>query len=98
MAQYVGKFKCIIMSPNSLVYENEVESVFLTGDDGEYELLAYHYPLLGVLIKGNIVINGVEKLPIRSGVVRFFANECIILIEEDVEETEQVLETTEAKK
>ena len=84
MAQYTGHFKCIILSPRSLVYENEVQSVFLTGDRGEYEVLAYHYPLLGVLIKGDIVINWQEAISIKGGVIKFFANECVILVEEDI--------------
>ena len=83
MATYKGNFKCIILSPKNLVYENEVQSIFLTGDKGEYELLAYHYPLLGVLSKSNIVINWNEEIPIQGGVVRFFANECIMLVEEE---------------
>ena len=82
MVTYKGNFKCIVLSPNELVYEKEVQSVFLTGDKGEFELLAYHYPLLSVLKKSDIIINWNEKIPIQSGVVRFFANECIILIEE----------------
>ncbi len=65
-----------------MIYENEVESVFVAGDSGEYELLAYHYPLLGVLKKSDVVINGSERVPINGGVLRFFANECVILIEE----------------
>ena len=85
MAQYSGNFKCIILSPRSLVYENVINSIFLTGDRGEFEILAYHYPLLGVLVKSNIVINWSEEISIRGGVVRFFANECIILVEEDLE-------------
>ena len=78
----IGNFKCIILSPNRLVYEKEIESVFLTGDTGEYEILAYHYPLLGVLPKGDIIINWQKKIPIDGGIVRFFANECVIMIEE----------------
>ena len=79
---YKPTFKCMILSPNNLIYENEIESIFLTGDQGEYELLPYHYPLLGVLKKSNVIINGKEKIPIEGGVIRFFANECIILAEE----------------
>ena len=89
MAQYKGNFKCIILSPKSLVYENEVQSVFLTGDQGEYELLPYHYPIVSVLTKGDIVINNKEKIPIAGGVMRFFANECTILIEESFEKASQ---------
>ena len=84
MDKYVPKFKCFIISPNKLIYDNEVQSVFLTGDSGEYELLAYHYPLLGVLVKGDVVIDGKEKIPINQGVVRFYANECTILVEESI--------------
>lgn len=81
--KYSGHFKCIILSPNELIYENEIQSIFLTGDRGEFEILAYHYPLLGALKKGDIVINWKEKIPISGGVIRFFANECTILVEED---------------
>ena len=79
-----GSFKCIILSPSNLIYENDVQSIFLTGDQGEYELLAYHYPLLGVLTAGDIVINWEEKIPISGGIVKFFANECVIIIEEKI--------------
>ena len=83
MVQYKGNFKCVILSPNRLIYENEIQSIFLTGDRGEYEILAYHYPLLGVLKKSDIIINWNEKVSIRGGIVRFFANECIVLVEEE---------------
>ena len=85
MVQYKGNFRCVILSPNRLIYENEVQSVFLTGDTGEYEILAYHYPLLGVLKKGDVIVNWSEKIPINGGVVKFFANECIIMAEEQIQ-------------
>ncbi len=82
MSQYKGKFKCTILSPKRLIFEKEVNSVFLQGNDGEYELLAYHYPLLGALKDGEVILDWEEGIPIRKGIVRFFANECIILVEE----------------
>lgn len=81
MADYRITFKCTIMTPDALIYENEVESVFLTGDRGEYELLPYHYPVIGILKPGKIVIDWKESVSIKSGLLRFFANDCIILIE-----------------
>ena len=89
MVGFKGNFKCIIISPDALIYSNEVQSVFLTGDRGEYELLAYHYPLLGVLQKSDVIINWNEKVPINGGVVRFYANECVIMIEERMEFMEE---------
>jgi F0F1-type ATP synthase epsilon subunit len=84
MVKFVPTFKCIILSPNELLYENEIESIFLTGDRGEYELLGYHYPLLGVLKEGDAIINGKDRIHLKGGIVRFFANECIILVEEEI--------------
>lgn len=85
MASPKSNFRCIILSPKNLIYENEVASIFLQGDRGEFELLAYHYPLIGNLVKGEVVIDLDKRIPIKSGIVRFYANECTVLIEETPE-------------
>ena len=84
MVRFKANFRCIILSPRKLIYEDEIQSIFLKGDRGEYEILAYHYPLLGVLKEGDIIINWNEKVYIRGGVIRFFANECTIMVEESI--------------
>ena len=81
----LSNFRCIILSPKNLIYENEVTRLFLRGDRGEFELLAYHYPLVGIVAQGNIVIDLTKRIPVRSGIVRFYANECTVLIEETPE-------------
>ena len=81
--QYKGNFRCVILSAKRLVFEGEINSLFITGDRGEYELLAYHYPLIGV-VKGDIIIDWTKRLLVRGGVVRFFANECNVIVEETV--------------
>ena len=86
MATYKGTFKLTVMTPDALLYENEVHSLFLTGDKGEYELLPYHYPVLGILKEGNIIIDWKESIPIKFGLIRFFANDCIILVEQALKE------------
>ena len=80
--QYKNNFWCTILSPKNVIFENNVNSLFIVGDRSEYELLAYHYPLVGLVKQGNIIIDWKRRLPIRSGILRFFANECTILIEE----------------
>lgn len=82
MAQYKSTFKLSVMTPEALLYQGQVESAFFTGDHGEYELLPYHYPVLGILATGNIIINWSEAVPIKFGLIRFFANDCIVLVEE----------------
>ena len=82
MGSSQGTFKLSIMTPEALLYQNEVESVFFTGDQGEYELLPYHYPVLGILVQSDIIINWREALPVKFGLVKFFANDCVVLVEE----------------
>lgn len=82
MAKFTNKFRCVILSPRNVVFENEVTSLFIMGDRTEYEILAYHYPLIGLVRQGNIIIDWNRNVPIRSGILRFFANECTILVEE----------------
>lgn len=76
------KFKLQIVSLKRMLFNGEVESVYLSGDEGEYELLAYHYPLLGALPEGEIKIHGHENIPVRAGVVLFQDNSCTIILEE----------------
>lgn len=78
-------FRCIILSPKNLVFENEVTSVFISSDKGEFELLSYHHPLVGIVVAGDIVIDQIHRIPVRFGIVRFYANECTLLVEETPE-------------
>jgi len=64
-----------------LIFEDEVNSLYIIGDRTEYELLAYHYPVDRLVQKGDIIIDWKKSVPIRSGILRFFANECTILVE-----------------
>jgi F0F1-type ATP synthase epsilon subunit len=82
MVKFKNNFRCVIISPKNLIFESEVNSLFIMGDRTEYELLAYHYPLIGLVQQGDIIINWKRRVPIRSGILRFFANECTILVEE----------------
>ena len=75
-------FDLTVISPKKVVFEDVVKKVWLDGDDSEFEILSFHQHLLGVLGEGDIVINDKTAIPIKRGVVKFFENKCLILIEE----------------
>ncbi len=75
-------FRLRVMSLIRTLFDGEAESVYLTGDEGEYELLPFHYPLLGALPESEIRIAKHESIPVRAGVISFVDNQCVILIEE----------------
>lgn len=82
MALKVSTFRLQILSLIRMLFEGEVESVYISGDEGEYELLPFHFPLLGAIPEGEIKIAGHEAVLLRAGVVLFQDNQCIIIIEE----------------
>ena len=84
----MNTFRLQVMSLRRVLFDGDVTSVYLSGDEGEYELLPYHYPLLGALPEGDIKIAGKGSVPLRAGVVLFQENRCTIIIEEHEEAEE----------
>lgn len=71
------------MSLKGLAFDDMVESIYLTGDDGEFELLAFHHPLVASIPEGEIRIAGHQSVPIKVGVLSFRNNQCRVLAEVD---------------
>ncbi|HNX90699.1 MAG TPA: hypothetical protein PKY78_01210 [Candidatus Omnitrophota bacterium] len=76
-----GKFKLRVMNPDKTLFEGPVGSVFVQGDKGEFELLAYHYPLMSILAPGRIIIDWQKYIPVKSGIIKFSENDCIAIVE-----------------
>lgn len=74
-------FKLEVLSLKGLIFEEDVNSVYLFGVEGEFELLPYHYPLLAAIGESEIQIKGFDPLPVRLGVVMFRDNQCTIIAE-----------------
>lgn len=73
----------LIMSLKGLAFDDMVESVYLTGDDGEFELLAFHHPLVASIPEGDLKIAYHESIPIKVGILSFKDNCCRIIAEID---------------
>ncbi len=76
-----SKFHLQILSLQGLVFDDLVESVYLTSEEGEFELLAFHHPLVATLIEGEIKIADHASIPIRLGAVSFRENRCYMIVE-----------------
>lgn len=77
----LGKFYLTVLDIDSVIYKNEVSSVFVPGDKGEFELLSCHYPILSLLAKGEIVIDWKEAISINKGILKFLRNDCVAIVE-----------------
>lgn len=72
----------LVLNPRRVVYEGEAGSVVLPGDRGEFEIMDYHVPLVGLLRQGYVTVDWQTRLPIKNGIVKFDRNECVVVIEE----------------
>ena len=76
-------FPLQIVSLKGVVFEDHVESVYLSGSEGEFEILPFHRSLLAGLPEGEIKIAHHDSVPIKVGIVMFKDNKCIIVVEAD---------------
>ena len=78
--------RVIVISLVRALFEGEARSLYLYGDEGEYELLPFHFPLLGALPEGEIKIttptNEIVYIGLRAGVFLMYENCCVIIVEE----------------
>lgn len=81
----LGTFQLKIMDVDCVIYQNDVSNLFAAadhwGEPWEFELLAFHYPVICVLCPGDIVIDWREVVTIKKGILKFFKNECTVLVE-----------------
>lgn len=73
-----------ILSPEKNLYSGDVKSILLPGADGSLGILENHAPLITVLKKGTIKIEGSEGtqlFDVNGGVVEVLKNKVIILAE-----------------
>lgn len=69
-----------LISTEEIVFEGTAGSIVFPGEYGVFEILPYHKPLAGRLIKGNVVIDG-RLYPIRRGLVSLNHNKVTIIVE-----------------
>ena len=69
MANGGGAFSVLITGPERVLYSGTARSAMFPGEQGEFEVLPLHRPLISRLIAGKIVIDG-RTLSIRRGMVQ----------------------------
>ena len=75
-------FKVTVLNPKRVIYEAEAKSVFLPGDQGGFEVLEFHKPVISLLRRGEIVIDWNKYVAITKGVAKMYKNELVALVEE----------------
>ena len=75
--------KVIIVSPEKTLYSGEVEGVEVPGENGRFEVLNNHAPIISSLTAGAVICRGAEPftLEISGGFIEVARNEISICVE-----------------
>ncbi len=77
-----NKIKCSILTPDRVVYEEEVDYIVVPAYDGEMGFLHNHTPLVSELIIGEVKLHtgqGIEYIAIHGGFAELRDNDLVIL-------------------
>lgn len=72
----------VIYTPAKLLFEGKAQSISFPGEQGIFEVLSYHKPIVTRLIGGTIVIDGGKLFPIRCGIAAISMNKATVVVEE----------------
>jgi F-type H+-transporting ATPase subunit epsilon len=79
------KFKLEILTPNGEIFNDDVVSVVLPGEEGEFGVLAGHAALTTLLTSGVIDVEkedkSVESILIKWGVAQISEDKVVVLVE-----------------
>jgi len=69
-----------IINQAQIIFEGVASNVVLPGDYGEFELMQFHWPIVSILTKGEIIIDNMG-FPISRGIARFGEEKLVALVE-----------------
>ncbi len=75
------QFKISIYMRDRMAFEGKAWSVFLPGDLGEFEIMAFHKPVMSLLKEGKVILDQQKEFPVKRGIMRFQNEELVILAE-----------------
>ena len=73
-------FNVTVLDQANVIFNGIANSVVLPGDEGEFEILDFHKPIVSFLKRGDIIIDEMG-FPISRGIIRFYKNQLIALVE-----------------
>ncbi len=71
-----------MLTPDKLLYEGTAISVVLPGEEGVFEVMPYHKPMLSRLVPGRVIIDNKQMFHVRRGIAGVNLNKLSVIVEE----------------
>lgn len=73
-------FNVLVLNPAEIIFEGRARSVTLPGEQGVFEILPYHKPIISRIISGTMLVDE-QAIPVLRGIVKFANNQATIIVE-----------------
>ena len=70
-----------LLSPDRIIFKGEAKSIIVPGEQGSFEILAFHKRIISRLFTGILDIDG-ERFSVKRGIIKVDKNKVTIIIEE----------------
>lgn len=70
-----------VFSPKEIIFQGKAKSVILPGEQGVFEVVTFHKPILSRLVSGILFIDE-QYFSVKRGIVKVFQNNVTVIIEE----------------
>ena len=70
-----------IVSLQEVLYQGKANQIIFPGEQGMFEVLPSHRPMVSLLLPGTIVIDEAQVLPIERGVVKVAFDQITAIVE-----------------
>ena len=71
----------LVLTPQSILFRGQAVRVRLPGEQGIFEVLINHKPILSLLLLGEIVVDR-KSIPIKRGIAKLVNNKIFAIVEE----------------
>ncbi|MGD9015191.1 MAG: hypothetical protein PVI33_04125 [Candidatus Omnitrophota bacterium] len=71
----------VVATPGEVIFEGKAKSLILPGEQGVFEVLSFHKPIISRLISGRLMVDD-QAFLIRRGIAGINANQATIIVEE----------------
>ena len=72
-----------IVSLQDVLFSGAAQQLIVPGEQGIFEILPMHRPIVSLLLPGTIVIDEQQVLPIRRGVIKVAFDQVTAIVEPD---------------
>lgn len=76
-------FNLLIITPETILYQDDVLAVIMPGKEGVFEILSHHAPIIAMVKAGSVTITDKNKekhyLTIPEGIFEFYQNKGVLL-------------------